>query len=62
VIFKKISAITLAVTALVATTTFAQDKNLSTLQRMGSPSTTVASKWLVPLQQQTWPTCLSLKA
>ena len=38
-IFKKISAITLAVSALVATTTFAQDKNLSTLQRMGNTDT-----------------------
>ena len=37
--FLKISAVTLAVTALVATSAFAQDKNLSTLQRMGNTDT-----------------------
>jgi len=37
--FKNISAITLAVSALVATSAFAQDKNLSTLQRMGNTDT-----------------------
>ena len=35
----KISAVTLAVSALVASTAIAQDKNLSTLQRMGNTDT-----------------------
>jgi hypothetical protein len=37
--FKKISAMTFAIAALVSTSTFAQDKNLSTLQRMGNTDT-----------------------
>jgi len=46
--FKQLSAVTLGVAALVATSAMAQDQNLPTLQRMGNTDTNMVIPTVPP--------------